>query len=135
MHAAGKMFVKTYLKAIRDTFFPNMRNFPICYIFIQLKGKVETFRLAGRPSPSPFPYLSGTSWSPHGLLTVMIFFQSKKFTACKIKDEKEETIFYFLMMFNLLKIIHPFESKKHLRTYWNLVATHGNIWYVTNRFK
>ena len=53
-----------------------------------------------------------------GLLTVMIFFQSKKFTACKIKDEKEETIFYFLMVFNLLKI-----------------ATHKNIWYVTNRFK
>ena len=30
-----------------------------------------------------------------GLLTVMIFFQSKNFTACKIKDEKEETIFFF----------------------------------------
>ena len=53
-----------------------------------------------------------------GLLTVMIFFQSKKFTACKIKDEKEETIFYFLMVLNLLKI-----------------ATRKNIWYVTNRFK
>ena len=51
-----------------------------------------------------------------GLLTVMIFFQSKKFTACKIKDEKEETIFYFLMVFNLMKIIHPFESKEHLKT-------------------
>ena len=51
-----------------------------------------------------------------GVLTVMIFFQSKKFTASKIKDEKEETIFYFLMMFNLLKIIHRFESKKHLKT-------------------
>ena len=31
-------------------------------------------------------------------------------TACKSKDEKEETIFYFLMVFNLLKIIRPFES-------------------------
>ena len=51
-----------------------------------------------------------------GLLTVMIFFQSKKFTASKIKDEKVETIFYFLIVFNLLKIIHLFESKKHLRT-------------------
>ena len=50
------------------------------------------------------------------LLTVMIFFQIKKFAACKIKDEKEETTFYFLMVFSLLKIIHPFESKKHLRT-------------------
>ena len=27
MHAAGKMFVKTYLKAIRDTFFQNV-EFP-----------------------------------------------------------------------------------------------------------
>ena len=51
-----------------------------------------------------------------GLLTVMILFQSKKFTASKINDEKEETIFYFLMVFNLLKNIHPFESKKHIRT-------------------
>ena len=25
----------------------------------------------------------------------MIFFQGKKFTACKIKDEKEETILFF----------------------------------------
>ena len=61
MHAAGKMFFKTYLKAIRDTFF-----IPMCYIFIQQKGKVETFRLAGR-QPVTFPSLSGTSWSPHGL--------------------------------------------------------------------
>ena len=30
-----------------------------------------------------------------GLLSVMIFFQKKKFIAGKIKDEKEETIFYF----------------------------------------
>ena len=30
-----------------------------------------------------------------GLLTVMIFFQRKKFTACKIKDEKEGTMFLF----------------------------------------
>ena len=52
MHAAGNMFVKTYLKAIRDTIFPKMWNFPICYIFIQQKGKVETFRLAGK---APLP--------------------------------------------------------------------------------
>ena len=51
-----------------------------------------------------------------GQLTVMIFFQSKTFTASKIKDEKKETIFYFLMVFNLLRIIHPFKSKKHLKT-------------------
>ena len=40
MYAAGKTFVKTYLKAIRDTFVPKMLNFPICDIFIQQKGKV-----------------------------------------------------------------------------------------------
>ena len=40
MHAAGKIFVKTCLKAIRDTFFPNKWDFPICDIFIQQNGKV-----------------------------------------------------------------------------------------------
>ena len=40
MHAAGKMFGKTCLKADRDTFFPNMWDFPICDIFIQQKRKV-----------------------------------------------------------------------------------------------
>ena len=39
MHAAGNIFVKTYLKANRDTFFPDMWDFPICDIFIQQKGK------------------------------------------------------------------------------------------------
>ena len=53
-----------------------------------------------------------------GLLAVIIFFQSKTLTAGKIKDEKEKKIFYFSMVFNLLKI-----------------ATHKNIWYVTNSFK
>ena len=46
MHASGKMFVKSYQRYL---FSRNMWNFPICYIFIQQKGKVETFRLAGRP--------------------------------------------------------------------------------------
>ena len=54
------------------------------------------------PPPTPVPSLSGIFWSPLrktvtvvGLLTVMIFFQSKKYTACNIKDEKDETIFSF----------------------------------------
>ena len=50
------------------------------------------------------------------LLTVIIFFQSNYFTAFKVKDEKEETTFYLLMVLSPLKIIHPFESKKHFRT-------------------
>ena len=40
MHAADKTFVKTYLKTIKDVFFPNMLNFPICDIFNQQKGNV-----------------------------------------------------------------------------------------------
>ena len=85
MHTAGKIFVKTYLKAIRDS---------------------GIFRSPHEEDPEG-------DWSTY---TVVIFSESKKFTAFKIKDEKEETIFYFLMVFNLLKIIHPFESKKHFRT-------------------
>ena len=40
MNAAGKISVKTCLKAIRDTFFPNMWNFQICDILVQQKVKV-----------------------------------------------------------------------------------------------
>ena len=40
MHAAGKTFVKPYLKANIDTFLPNMWDFPIFDIFIQQKRKV-----------------------------------------------------------------------------------------------
>ena len=43
MHAAGKMFVKTYLKVIRDTFFPNIWNFPICDIFYPTEGESLNF--------------------------------------------------------------------------------------------
>ena len=105
-----------------------MWYFPICGILSNRKGKFKLLGVQGDPPPSlppalQFLYLVGypdlsmrKTLRMVGLLTVMIFFQRKKFTACKIKDEKEETIFYFLMVFNLLKIIHPFESKKHLRT-------------------
>ena len=86
------------------------------------KGKFKLLDWQGDPPPPQFPRLVGYPDLPMrktlkvvGLLIVMIFFQSKKFTACKIKDEKE-IIFYFLMVFNLLTIIYPFESKKHLRT-------------------
>ena len=105
MYAVGEMFVKTYLKA-NAIFLSNRRR------------KFKLLDLQGDPPPPQFPCLVGYPDLPMrktlrvvGLLTVMIFFQSKKFTACKIKDEKEETIFYFLMAFNLLKIINPFQSK------------------------
>ena len=95
------------------------------YFYQTERGKFKLLGLQGDPPPSPqFPHLMGhrdllmrKTLRVVGLLTIIILFQSKKFTACKTKDGKEETIFYFLMMFNLLKIIHPFESKKHLRTY------------------
>ena len=41
-----------------------------------------------------------------------IFFQSNKFTARKVKDEKE--VVHSLMAFNLVKIIYPFQGKKDL---------------------
>ena len=87
------------------------------------RGKFKLLDLQGDPPPPhQFPLLVGYPDLPIrktlrvvGLLTVMIFFQNRKFTACKINDEKEETIFYFLMVFNLLKIIDPVESKNHLK--------------------
>ena len=91
--------------------------------FYPTEGKSLNFYVCRETPPPQFPWLVGhpnlsMRKTPRvvGLLTVMILFQSKKFAACKIADEKEETIFYFLMVFSLLKIIHPLESKKHLRT-------------------
>ena len=100
MHAAGKIFGKTCLKADRDTFFPNMWISRYVIFLSNRRGKFKLLGLQGNPVPSQFPRLVGHPDLPMrkilkvvGLLTVMIFFQSKKFTACKVKDEKEETIF------------------------------------------
>ena len=123
-------FLVKFVQSYRDTFFSNMWSVIKNSIFWWgwSKGKVQTFGLSGRQPP--IPSLSGTSWFPIrktlrrvlGLLIVMIlkrvidsvFFQSNKFTACKVKDEKE--VANCLMAFTLLKIIHPFQGKKHLRT-------------------
>ena len=43
-----------------------------------------------------------------------IFFQINIFTACKFKDKK--LVENSLLTFNLRKIIHPFQGKKHLTT-------------------
>ena len=122
MHTAGKIFVKTYLKAIRD-FFPICEISHYVIFLSNRRGKSKLLDLQGDPPPPQFLSLVGYPDLPMrktlrvvDLFTVIIFFQRKKFTVCKIKDEKEETIFSFLMVFNLLKIIHQFESKKHLRT-------------------
>ena len=78
------------------------------------RGMLKLLGLQGDPPPQ-FPHLVGhpdlsmrKTLRVVGLLTVMILFQSKIFKACKIKDEKQETIVYILMVFHLLKIIHPF---------------------------
>ena len=51
-------------------------------------------------------------------VSASIFSQSNKFPACKVKYGKE--VAKSLMVFNLCKIIHPFENNKCLWTYRNL---------------
>ena len=43
-----------------------------------------------------------------------IFFRSNIFTACKVTAGKEQA--KSLMVFNLRKVIHPFQNKKYSRT-------------------
>ena len=124
MHAADKIFVRTYLAAFRDSFFSRYVEFPNISYFYPTEGKSLNFQ-ACRKTASPPPQFLRLVGHPDlamrktlkqvGLLTVLIFLQSKKFTATNIKDEKEETIFYLLMLFNLLKIIQRFESKKRFK--------------------
>ena len=93
------------------------------------RGEFKLLDLQGDSPPSQLPCLVGYPDLPMsktrmvvGVLTVIILFQRKKITACKIKDKKEETILNFLMVFNLLKIIHLLESK----TYRDLVKLNCN---------
>ena len=96
MHAADKVFVKTYLKAIRDTFFLICGIFQYVIFLSNRRGKFELLGLQGKP-PTLFPRLVGHPdlsmkkvRKVVDLFTVLIFFQSKKFTICKVKDEKEK---------------------------------------------
>ena len=66
------------------------------------RGRFKLLDLQGDRPPRQFSCLVGYPDLPMrkilrvvGLATVIIFFQSKKLTACKIKDEKVEKIFYF----------------------------------------
>ena len=128
MHAGGKIFVKTYLEVIRDffaicgisqyvTFLSNRRG---KFELLGFQGvlALQFLRLVGHPDP-PHEENSEGGWSA----SCNNFLSKQKIYRCKIKDEKEETIFYFLMLFNLLKIIHPFESKK---TFKDLVKLNCN---------
>ena len=99
------------------------------------RGEFRLLVLQVDPPPSPIilPFL----WYPNLpitkslrivliLFTVMILkkvsesilFQSNKFTACKVKYEKDVANSW--MACNLLKIIYPLQGKKHLKTEWNL---------------
>ena len=98
MHAAGKTFVKTYLKA----FFPKCGISQYVIFLSNRRGKFKLSDMQGDPPPPQFPRLVGHPDLPMrktlrvvGMLTVMIFFQSKRFTAYKIKDEKRRDNFLF----------------------------------------
>ena len=119
IYATDKIFGKIYLKTLRDIFFSNTwstisggtgRLKILVRGDIQQNGKVETYGLAGRLPHLQFPALVGHHDLPIrkilrrvlGLFTVMIlkratesiYFQSNKFTACKIKDEKETLLWH-----------------------------------------
>ena len=67
------------------------------------------------------PLIKNTLEGMLGLIIVIIFkivreiiyFQTNKFVTCKVRDGKEMA--KCLMVFNLHKIIHPFQSEKYLR--------------------
>ena len=91
MHAAGKIYVKTYLKVIKIPFFL-VCGISLYVIFLSnRKVKFKILDLQGDRTPPQFPCLVGYPVLPMrktlrvvGLLTLMIFFQSKKFTALQI---------------------------------------------------
>ena len=79
MHAAGKIFVKTYLKAIRD-FFPICEISQYVIFLSSRRGKFKLLDLQGDPPSPQFPSLVGYPDLPMrkalrrvGLLTVMIY--------------------------------------------------------------
>ena len=59
MHAADKMFVKTYLKAIRDTFFPICGITQYVIFLSNRRGKFKLLDLQRDPPPPQFPRLVG----------------------------------------------------------------------------
>ena len=130
MCTTGKTFDKICLKTIRDTFFQhvvcNQRRDGMRY---KERGRNPFFGGKWHPTEwwgSKFwAWVRGLSWSPikkhpeecawskycnnfGKSKRVCIFFQSNKFTACKVRDEKR--VAKSLMVFNLRKIIHLFKN-------------------------
>ena len=135
IYAAGNIFGKIYLKAKKCSNMCSVirgrtgwLNF-LVGVISNRRGKSKFLGLQGHPLPQPPPLVGHRNLPIRktlrrvlGLLSVIIlkrgnesiFFQSNKFTACKVKHEKE--VANSLPAFNLLKIIYPFQGKKHLRT-------------------
>ena len=92
------------------------------------KGGLKILGMSGKSSPisnlveNPDPLIRNNLRIEIGLLTEMILegkrgsilFQSNINTASKVKDGKEVTK-PCLIVFDLPKIIHPFQGKKYLR--------------------
>ena len=141
MRTAGKIFGKICLRN-RDTFLSNMvcdqgrdgvrpegmwRNQFFGGGDIQQKGKVQTF---GHKGGTHSLSLCGKSWSAHKEhpeecawstnyndfeMSERVFsFKATNLEHVRLKEEKE--VAKFLMVFNLRKIIHPFQGEKYLRT-------------------
>ena len=100
MHAGGKIFVKTYLEVIRDSFaicgisqyvtFLSNRRGKFELLGFQGVLPLQFLRLVGHPDP-----LLRKTLRVVGLLPVIIFFQSKKFTDVKLKMKKRRQFFIF----------------------------------------
>ena len=142
--ATDKFFSKICLKIIRDIFFSsnmwsvegqgrNRGTQSFGMEWYPTEGEASNLWTCRETPPPPshqFPSLvehpdlsiSKTLRRVLHLFTAMIlkrvskgiYFQRNKFTTCKVKDGKEAA--NSLMAFNLPKIIHPFQGKKHLRT-------------------
>ena len=122
-----KLLIAKGLNLLRGIFL--IRDFfPVCGIsqyVIFLSNRRQKFNRLGFQGDPPrqFPCLSGhPDLSMRKTLRWLVCllkwfpFKAKMSQHVKLKLKKRRQFFYFLMVFNLLKIIHPFESKKHLRT-------------------
>ena len=126
----SKIFGKIYLKTIRDIFF----RYLVCNQGkdgVRYEGKRDdSIYWWGASEPSPVPpvvanpdppwkYPEECPWSDYcnnfeKSERGSSFLQSNKFTACEVRNWKE--VAKSLMVFILHKVIHPFQSKKYLRT-------------------